>query len=218
MKLESVLFDLDGTLLDTAPDLVTALNILRHEEHKRPLSVSEIKPFISLGSKAMVRFALTLDEDHPDFMRKRAQFLQLYEQNIARETRLFAGIDAVIAHLEARQMPWGIVTNKLTAQTELLLLHITDLAPHCLVCGDTLDTCKPDPAPLLHACALLQVDPSNCLYVGDAVTDIMAAQAAGAKSMAAVYGYIAAEEDPLTWQADHYATHPQQILELCQRW
>ena len=212
-KIHSVLFDLDGTLLDTVYDLVAALNRLRNEQQLSALTANEIRPYVSLGSRAMVSFALHLPLDHPQLMVYRAKFLDYYDENIATHTQLFAGMHQVINHLNAQRIPWGIVTNKLTAQTKRLL-NATNLLQGngCVVCGDTLAVCKPDPAPLLHACDLLNVLPEHCLYVGDAQTDIAAAKAAGTYSMAALYGYIDPQIDPLEWQAHHYIEQPTQIL------
>lgn len=208
-----VLFDLDGTLLDTAPDLIFALNRLRNERGLPDLPLATVRPLATLGSKAMIKFALEIDENHPQFNPLREQFFTLYENHIADSTRFFPNMENVLTQLDQQQIPWGIVTNKLTRHTLQLLKTLgLDHRPACVVCGDTLPTYKPDPAPILYACQLLKANPKQCIYIGDAATDVLASKAAGTNSLVALYGYINKEDNPLNWQADGYINNPEEIM------
>jgi N-acetyl-D-muramate 6-phosphate phosphatase len=212
--IRAVLFDLDGTLLDTAPDLVFALNELRSEQGLPNLTVDSIRQIANLGSKAMVRHALNIDEDAPSFAALREKFLTIYQKHIADSTQFYPNIEKVLSHLDEQNIPWGIVTNKLTKQTlELLKVLRFDHRPGCVICGDSLPTFKPDPAPILHACQLLKHHPADCLYVGDAATDVTASKAAGTKSLVALYGYIHQDEDPYSWKADGYIHEAIEIID-----
>jgi 2-phosphoglycolate phosphatase len=210
----AVLFDLDGTLVDTAPDLVFAINKLRAERHLPSITLEMLRPTVSLGSKAMLKLALNLDESDKSFKQIREKFLAIYHEHLADQTRLFPGMEQVLQHLEQQGIPWGIVTNKPTRHSEALLkiLHL-DTRTACLVCGDTLATHKPDPKTILHACNLVQHSPNTCLYIGDAATDVIASKAAGTKSLVALYGYMTATDDPYTGQADGYVKTPVVILD-----
>jgi phosphoglycolate phosphatase len=213
-SIRSVLFDLDGTLLDTAPDLAYALNQLRKAHDLPSLPFTTIRHIASLGSKAMIKFAFEIDENHSQFNGLREQFLTLYENHIADSTRFFPNIENVLNKLDQQQVPWGIVTNKLTKHTLGLLkaLNFED-RPGCIICGDSLTTFKPDPAPILHACQLLNEEPQHCVYIGDARTDVLASKAAGLCSLVALYGYINTdEENPFAWLADGYIDHPEEIM------
>ncbi|MBX3709265.1 MAG: HAD-IA family hydrolase [Gammaproteobacteria bacterium] len=209
----AVLFDLDGTLLDTAPDLTLTVNLLRGEYGMPVLPMSAVRPIASYGSKAMIKQAFEIDEHHPTFNLLREKFLAIYEQHLSDSTQFFPNIENVLTHLESNQIPWGIVTNKLTKHTMALLKNLQiDHRPACVVCGDSLPTHKPDPAPIRYACELLRQEPKHCLYVGDAATDVMASKAAGTTSLVALYGYIHTSEEPSTWQADGYVREPIEII------
>lgn len=213
MSVNAVLFDLDGTLLDTAPDLAYAINRLREENQLQALPFSEIRQIVSLGSKVMLKLALGMEETHPNFSRTREHFFSLYQKHLADSTRFFPQMEQVLDHLEKLHIPWGIVTNKLTKHTLALLKALSlEHRPVCIVCGDTLPKYKPDPEPILHACELIQAKPNNCLYIGDSATDVIASKAAGTKSLVALYGYISDQDDPLAWQADGYVKEPLEIL------
>ena len=213
-NVNAVLFDLDGTLLDTAPDLVFALNQLRVKRNLSELPLSAIRSIANLGSKAMIKHAFDMDETHPQFLNLRQEFLDVYQLHVANFTRFFPDIDKVLAHLDEKQIPWGIVTNKPTKPAIALLKHLKfDHRPGCLVCGDSLATAKPHPATIIHACSLLKQNPADCLYIGDAATDVAASKAAGTKSLVALYGYIQEQENPLSWQADGYINEPIEILD-----
>jgi len=212
--IQAVLFDLDGTLLNTVPDLVFALNQLRSESNLPPLETARASPAARLGSKAMLKLALGIDESDSNYASWREKFMTTYQAHIADATHFFPEMETVLTYLDQQQMPWGIVTNKLTIHTEEVLKALDYFhRPKCIVCGDTLTTYKPDPEPILHACRLLGVTPQNCLYIGDAPTDVLASKAAGTYSLVALYGYIDEDEDPLSWGADGYIQHPIEILE-----
>lgn len=213
MNIKAILFDLDGTLLDTAPDLVYAVNRLRAEHQQAPLSLAALRPYVGLGSKAILKFALGIDTHHPQFHALRQRFFDLYALHIAQDTQLFPGVAEVLQHIQAKQLPWGIVTNKLTQHTKILLHSLlADYQPQTVVCGDTLTTIKPDPAPLLYACDALHEPPANTLFVGDAFIDVKASQAAGTHMLVALYGYIGQEMDPYSWPADGYVKEAAEII------
>jgi len=204
-----VLFDLDGTLLDTAPDLAAALNRLRGEHGLGPLPVERIRPTISRGSPGMLGVCFGLTSDDPLFPDLDRRFLDLYRQDIAGRTALFPGMAEVLAHLEHRAIRWGVVTNKPGWLTEPLLKTLA-LWPRaaCVISGDTLDKRKPDPEPLLHACARLGAAPQRSLYVGDAERDVQAGNRAGMRTLVAGFGYLGAEDRPEEWGADGFLERP----------
>lgn len=213
-EIQGVLFDLDGTLLHTVPDLVAALNHLRTEFNLPPLDFASITPIAGLGSKAMIKRALDIDEHHELFQKMREKFLTYYADNIANSTDFFPEMETVLHYLDERKIPWGIVTNKLTIHTEKVLFALNfSHRPGCVVCGDTLSTYKPHPEPILHACKLLGIDPKKSLYIGDAATDVQASKAAGTYSLVALYGYINDDEDPYKWKADGYIQKPLDIID-----
>ena len=211
--IHAVLFDLDGTLLDTAPDLVYTINKLREEHHLPALPLSAIRPILSLGSRAMLKLALEIDENYPKFNELREYFLALYLDHLSLSTQPFPHIPHLLSHLDEKCIPWGIVTNKLTRHTTVLLNALgLDKRSACVICGDSLPTSKPNPEPLLHACKLMKVHPKHCLYIGDCVTDVIASKAAKMRSLVALYGYIGAEENPYSWQADGYVHEAKEII------
>ena len=209
----AVLFDLDGTLFDTAPDLAYALNMLCTLRNIPTLPLEKIRPHAGHGSRSLLKLAFNINESHSEYSALQTQFLKFYQSHIAKQTQLFEGIDRVIHYLHQIKMPWGIVTNK-PEQLTTSLLKILPLPklPHCIVCGDSLPQRKPNPAPILHACTLLQQDPCKCLYVGDTQTDVIASKAAGTHSLVTLYGYIAKEENPYEWQATGYVKNPTEII------
>ncbi len=213
-RVSNVLLDLDGTLADTAPDLAFALNTLLEEQGKAALPLEVIRPTVSLGGIAMVRLAFEIDEDNAGFDALKNRFLEIYRNNIARHTMLFKGMDEVLSHLDARQLSWGIVTNKSTWLTLPLMeaLKLSERTP-CIVCGDTVEHSKPHPAPMLHACKLLQCAAEDTLYVGDARRDIEAGNSASMTTLIANYGYIEKHESPQTWGANGEIDTPGEILD-----
>lgn len=213
----ALLLDLDGTLLDTAPDMGGALNLLRAEHGLEPLAGEIIRPVVSHGAMRLV--ALGFPEATGDaFESLRLRFLGLYAANLAVGTRLFPGFEAVLDYLDARRLPWGIVTNKPGWLTDPLLAALDlDRRAACAVSGDTLAERKPHPLPLLHAARLVGVDPGRCVYVGDAERDIQAGRAAGMTTVVAAYGYISDDEDPRAWQPHGVVNSPDQLLEWMER-
>ncbi len=209
-----VLFDLDGTLVDTAPDLAWCLNALRAEQGLEAMPFAAIRPHVSHGARALVRAGFGIDLDDDRFEALRARLLALYEANLARESRLFAGMDALLDELAARALPWGVVTNKPGWLSEPLLdaLGLSARAA-CIVSGDTTARSKPHPDPLLHASRLVALPPSACLYVGDARRDIEAGRSAGMRTLVALFGYLDEGDDPAVWDADGLIDHPRAILD-----
>lgn len=200
---QAILFDLDGTLLDTAPDLHRALNQVL-EAHKRPLvSIEQARPVASHGSTGLLTLGFGADFNELSRLELREAFLTAYAQDPYSGTRYFTGIESLLEQLQAQGIAYGIVTNKPTQFTHALLPHFPLLeACGAVVCGDTLEVAKPDPAPLLHAAEQLDVAPQNCWYVGDAERDIVAGRAAGMYTILARYGYISSADTPDLWQAD----------------
>jgi phosphoglycolate phosphatase len=207
----AVLFDLDGTLLDTAPDMVAALNALRQEQRLPGLPFPQVGPLVSHGAAALVRHGFP-DAQGQHFESLRKRFLSLYAGTLTVHTRPYGGVLEALAYLESQTIPWGIVTNKPAGLTEPLLdqLGLRSRAG-TLVCGDTLLERKPHPRPLLHAAAQLGVDPGAAVYVGDAERDVLAAQAAGMRAYVALYGYIPADERPREWPASGWIDGSQQL-------
>jgi N-acetyl-D-muramate 6-phosphate phosphatase len=206
--IRAVLFDLDGTLLDTAPDMVGALNQLRAETGREPLPFALARAFVSHGAKALVRVGFP-DASDSQFEELRARFLQIYRGRLALETEAYPGVEAALDHLDDAAIPWGIVTNKPGWLTLPLAEHFAwQRRTGVIVSGDTLPQRKPDPAPLLHAAQALGVLPADCAYIGDAERDMLAAQAAGMTALVALFGYIPASERPREWPATHWLESP----------
>lgn len=214
IALRAVLFDLDGTLLDTAPDMCAALNALRGQEGLEPLPVDQLRCHVSHGAARLISVGFGCGEG-PRFEALRRRFLDLYRADLHGRTRLFDGIENVLSALESAGTGWGVVTNKPAWLTDPLLqaMGLSSRAA-CVVSGDTLPQRKPHPMPLLHAAGLLEVPPAACVYIGDAERDIQAGRAAGMRTLVATFGYISQDEDPATWMADAMISHPRQILNL----
>lgn len=210
--LRGVLFDLDGTLLDTAPDLAAALNRTRADYGLPALSHAEIRPWVSHGSYALTRLGFEFAETSSEFETARLALLDHYHAHVADETTPFPGTAALLADIEARGLAWGIVTNKPAWLTGPLLARLgLDWCPACVVSGDTLPERKPHPAPLLHAANLIGCAPMCCVYVGDAERDVAAGRAAGMRTLVASYGYIAPDELPAQWAAHAIVDSPAAI-------
>ena len=208
-----VLFDLDGTLVDTAPDMANALNRTLVNHGRQPLAFETIRPSVSLGGVALVKLAFELDEADPELDRLRKEFLAIYRDNLSRESCLFPGMELVLAGLEEISASWGIVTNKPAWLTNPLMQDLQlDARTGCIVSGDTLEQRKPHPAPLLHACELLHCNPGETVYVGDARRDIEAGASAGMTTLVAAYGYIDKADNPDDWGADGMVDSPEEIL------
>lgn len=210
----AVLFDLDGTLLDTAPDLAAALNRVRAARGLPPLPDGEVRPHASHGSFALVRLGFDFEEGSEAFEAARLELLDRYHEHVADHTTLFPGMATLISALESAGLRWGIVTNKPGWLTVPLLAKLAlEQVPGCVVSGDTLPERKPHPAPLLHAATLIGCDPTHCVYVGDAARDIEAGKRAGMATLVAAYGYIGPGEDPLSWEADAIVAEPAGIAD-----
>lgn len=208
-----VLFDLDGTLLDTVPDLAAALNRLRRERGEPELPPAAIRPTVSHGSPGMLKLGFGLEPDDALYPELNRRFLELYRAAIAVETALFPGMAEVLVHLETAGIHWGVVTNKPAWLTEPLLkaLDLWSRAA-CVVSGDTLDKRKPDPEPLWYACERVGVAPGRSLYVGDAERDVQAGNRAGMITLIAGFGYLGAEDRPGEWGADGLLARPGDLL------
>ena len=209
---ELVLFDLDGTLLDSAPDFVATINVLRAEFGAPPMPANLLRPHVSRGARAMLTAAFPgQGADRIDALIPR--FLTVYQGELARHGQAFDGIEALLDAIEAAGSRWGIVTNK-PEYLARQLLPLLGWEQRCaaLVGGDTLPVRKPDPEPLLHAARLVGVEADRCVYVGDDERDIVAARAAGMPSVAALWGYRLHDDDPETWRADVAVDAPQALL------
>jgi len=211
--IRAVLFDLDGTLADTAPDLADALNRLRAEHGRTALPYARVRAEASHGAGALVQLGFGLEPDEPQFETLRQRFLALYAASVCRYSRLFPGMDPVLDALERTGRPWGIVTNKPARLTDPLVasLGIAQRAC-CVVSGDTTAQRKPHPEPLWHACRLAGIEPGECVYVGDAERDIQAGREAGVHTLAAVFGYLRNDDRPERWGADALVRAPGDIL------
>lgn len=208
-----VLFDLDGTLVDTAPDLGFALNQLRQRQGLAPLADEVIRPQASHGARGLLQLGFDIGPEDSDFAALRQEFLALYEANIVRASRLFPGMAEVLAEMEAAGIRWGVVTNKPERYTVPLLRGLDLLArAACVVSGDTCAQPKPHPAPMLHACHLAGAEAPECLYVGDAERDVEAASAAGMPSLIARYGYLGEDDRPEEWGAAGFIDAPADLL------
>lgn len=211
--IEAVLFDLDGTLVDTAPDMGAALNNLLSEENMQPLSLDTIRPLVSQGGLVLTRLGFAGKVPEAEIEPLRQRYLQHYHAIVADESRLFEGYAEILDELEARSIPWGIVTNKPEWLTHPLLEQL-DLALRTgtVIGGDTLEQRKPHPLPLQVAAKQLGVNCNNCVYVGDDERDIVAGKAANMKTLVAAYGYIEDAASIETWQADGVIDQPHDLL------
>jgi phosphoglycolate phosphatase len=212
--IRAVLFDLDGTLVDTAPDLGHALNLQRARHGLPPLADAVIRPQASHGARGLLQVGFGLAPDDARFAAMREEFLELYAANICLHSQPFPGILELLAALETRGLAWGVVTNKPARFTEPLM-SILDLAERaaCIVSGDTCPQPKPHPAPMLAAAELCGAAPAECLYLGDAARDIEAARAAAMPALVAAWGYLDATDQPDTWGAHGQIRHPAETLD-----
>jgi 2-phosphoglycolate phosphatase len=211
--IKTVLFDLDGTLIDTAPDMAAALDDLCREEDQQLLPFNKVRPVVSNGSVALVKLAFgnNIEDERLEHLKKR--YLEIYEQSVAVHSKLFDEIDDLLNHFEQQGISWGVVTNKpgwltLPLMEALKLNHRTN----CIVSGDSTENRKPHPEPMHYACDLTGRQPDECMYVGDARRDIEAGNNAGMKTLIATYGYIEEHENINTWGADDLINKPSEIL------
>ena len=209
--IEAVLFDLDGTLIDTAPDMGGALNNLLIEEGLPALPLESIRPFVSQGGLVLTRLGFADHVSEAEIEPLRLRYLQHYRDIVANDSRLFDGFEQIIQTLLARQINWGIVTNKPEWLTMPLLAELGVISP-VVICGDTLEHRKPHPLPLQVAAQRLNVNCENCIYVGDDERDIVAGRAATMKTLIAAYGYISPTETIENWQADGMIQQPLDLL------
>jgi phosphoglycolate phosphatase len=208
---KAVLFDFDGTLADTAADLSRALNRLRSARGLAELPLEALRPHASAGARGLIGAGLGIAPEHADYKALREAFLEHYENEICIDTRLFPGMLELLSTLEARRLRWGIVTNKSTHLTHLLVraLGLEDRVA-CVACGDTTPHLKPHPASLLHAATELSLEPRQCVYLGDDLRDIQAARAAGMRCVAVGWGY---GQGLPAWNADAVIARPEDLIE-----
>lgn len=214
-NINTVLFDLDGTLIDTAPDMAGALDILCDEENQIRLPFSDVRPVVSDGSVALVKLAFGDALETATLERLKLRYLEIYQDNLAVHSQLFGEMGNLLKELEAKNIKWGVVTNKPGWLTEPLMESL-DLHHRaaCIVSSDSTEKRKPHPEPMYYACKLANSLPEECVYVGDARRDIEAGHNAGMKTIIAEYGYIGSEENTLDWQADYSIQSPSQLLAL----
>jgi N-acetyl-D-muramate 6-phosphate phosphatase len=204
LTIQCVLFDLDGTLADTAPDLVAPIQVMRQMRGLEPMAFAELRPFASMGARGLIGQGLGIAKESAEFPALRDEFLARYEENICVQTTLFPGMAEVLNQLDQEGIAWGIVSNKIERYVVLLAkaLHL-DTRSTCLVGGDSTPTPKPHPAPLLLGAKLSKFDAVHCVYVGDDLRDVQAGQAAKMHTVAAAYGYNGADDPAEHWGADH---------------
>ncbi len=210
-----VFFDLDGTLADTAPDLVAATNKLLVARNLSPKPYEFLRPYASAGARGLLEGAFGIAPDHPDFISLRDEFFTNYEQALLVDSKLFDGMDDLLEKMEKASIPWGIVTNK----SERFTNPLTDLMglrhrAVSTVSGDTTPHSKPHPEPILHAARIANIDPTKSIYVGDDIRDVIAGKAAGMLTVAAAYGYCGCKEPPEAWGADYLIRHPLELLQI----
>jgi len=208
----AILFDLDGTLVDSAPDLAGACNEMRVERGLAPLPYERLRSMVGSGARGMVGASFGLVPESPGYVELRDEFLVRYEARMTRETRVFDEMIPVLAWLERQRLPWGIVTNKAT-RFAVPLVAALGLAQRAaaLVCGDTVAHAKPHPAPLLEAARRLDLAPEHCAYVGDDRRDVDAGRAAGMLTVVAAWGYLGEGDAPEAWGADHLIARPDEL-------
>ena len=214
MPSRAVLFDLDGTLADTAPDLAGALNRLRTDQGLGPLPIERLRPFASAGARGLVHAGFGVKPGDADYDALREAFLELYREHTCVQTQLFPGIAELLEALARRGTPWGIVTNKATRFTDRIV-EALGLKPACVVCGDTTEHLKPHPAPMRHAAEQLKLPAGECMYLGDDLRDIQAGRAAGMRTVAVQWGYHHPESGgPDAWNADAVIARPGDLIPL----
>lgn len=208
----SVLFDLDGTLLHTAPDLAGALNDLRAADGLEPLPIDVLAPYCSYGGRGLLGRGYGLTPEDAGYARTYERFIERYRERMTRDSHPYDGIRELIARLDAAGQAWGVVTNKVEAlAVPLIKFTAFDPAPGCVIGGDTAGVAKPDPKPMLLACERLDVTPARCIYIGDSDRDITAGRAAGMGTIAAGYGYVPVDADIAAWRADAVADTPDRL-------
>ncbi|PAU54924.1 phosphoglycolate phosphatase [Pseudomonas sp. PIC25] len=215
MRLRAVLFDMDGTLLDTAPDFVAVVQAMREARALPPVDETQVRDVVSGGARAMVINAFDVDPFSPEFEVLRLEFLERYQNHCAVRTRFFEGMAELLEDIERAKLIWGVVTNKPVRYAGPIMQQL-GLAERSavLVCPDHVKNSKPDPEPLLLACSQLGLDPASVLFVGDDLRDIESGRAAGTRTVAVTYGYIHPEDNPRSWGADAVIEHPLELRRL----
>ena len=213
--IKAVLFDLDGTFADTAPDLAAALNHTRATRHLPPLPIEVLRPQASHGSRGLLKVGFDIEPEHPDYNKLRDIFLDYYAKNICVKTQLFGDTARLIDTLEQRGIKWGIVTNKPHRFT-VPLMQALGMASRaaCLISGDTCTHAKPHPEPMLKACEIIGISPAQCLYLGDDLRDMQAANAVGMRGIIANYGYVSADASVENWNAHGSINKPTELLDF----
>ena len=215
MSIKAVLFDLDGTLADTALDLGGALNTMLREQGLPEVSMDEIRPVASHGASGLLKLGMNLVKSDPNHARLRQQYLDTYETCFDKDTVLFDGIDDLVQTIHARGLKWGIITNKPHTFTHRLVPQLGfSVAPDVVVSGDTTAEAKPSTKPMFYACEQIDIAPEACLYVGDAERDMQAGKNAGMKTVLVSWGYIHADDKTEEWPADSVIDTPEQLLQL----
>ena len=212
---QGVFFDLDGTLADTAPDLVAATNKLLIARKLAPKPYEYLRPYASAGARGLLEGAFGINPDHPDFIALRDEFFGNYEKALLVESKLFDDMHHLLEQMDIAKLPWGIVTNK-SARFTNPLVDLMGLGHRAIatVSGDTTPHSKPHPEPILHAARLANIDPTQSIYVGDDIRDVVAGKAAGMKTVAAAYGYCGCQEPPEAWGADYIIYQPLELLSI----
>ncbi len=211
----TILFDLDGTLVDTAPDLAHALNLQLVRHGKQPLAYEAIRPFASHGSRGLVGLGFGITPKDDNFSKMRDEYLSIYDTVFTRSPVLLPGIADLLQAIENKGIKWGVVTNKPRRFTQPLIKSMDlDKRAACVVSGDDAPQPKPSPETLLIACYQMGVKPENCMYVGDAERDMIAGKAAGMKTVVALFGYIDVTDKPAEWGADALIQMPKQLIEI----
>lgn len=214
-NVQAVLFDLDGTLIDSAPDLGAAVDKMRVARGMSSLPLSHYRPMAGAGARGMIGLAFGWTPDHPDYEQLKEEFFVNYTSCMTERTLAFDGVPQLIQELVNLKMPWGVVTNKSKRFAEPLTQAMPLFSSAAvLISGDTTPHAKPHPAPLLEAAKRLGIDPRACVYVGDDERDIVAGHAAQMKTVAATYGYLGTQSDVKSWKAHAQIDNPAQLLKL----
>ena len=217
-NIRAVLFDLDGTLIDSAPDLGAAADKMRTDRGLPSLPLERYRPMAGAGARGMLGEAFGMAPDHPDFLTMREEFFVNYESCMTERTSIFEGVPELVSQILRRNLAWGVVTNKATRFTDPLTRAIPLFATAgAVISGDTTPHAKPHPAPLLEAASRLKLEPGQCIYVGDDERDILAGLAAGMGTVAATYGYLGAKTNPAEWGAHAAIKYPVELLQLLVR-
>ena len=218
MHLRAVLFDMDGTLLDTAPDFIAVAQAMRQARGLSPVPDQQVRDVVSGGARAMVLSAFDVDPLSEEFETLRLEFLDRYQEHCAVESRLYDGMAQLLSEIEDADLLWGVVTNKPLRFAEPIMQQLgLSSRSAVLVCPDHVSRSKPDPEPMLLACSQLGLPPASTLFVGDDLRDIESGRAAGSRTAAVRYGYVHPDDDPDQWGADLVVSHPLELRALFQR-